>query len=144
MRTIFNWRWFSISSRTLLFLSSLTTSKMKKFISKVSQKLDESSNGSNSGSFTGGGPSILSHSSAPSQKEFYLYRQQRGVNLGAVFALEEWLTPSVFEGAKDPKKSEFDVVKGEKEDKVKERLEKHWGMIDDGDWQVSTLKSGIE
>lgn len=123
---------------SLPFFSSHTILKiMKKFISKVSQKIDDSSSAGGSSKISGG-PAVLPHSTPPSQKDFYLYRQQRGVNLGSVFSLEEWLTPSVFEGAKDPKKSEFDVVKGEKEDKVKERLEKHWQMIDDGDWQVST------
>ena len=65
----------------------------------------------------------------------YRYRKQRGVNLGSWFALESWLTGSLFENAKEPRSCDIDLVKGMKPDDAKALLEHHWdNFINDGDW----------
>ena len=65
----------------------------------------------------------------------YLFRKQRGVNLGSWFALESWLTGSLFKNAKDPRSCDIDLVKGMKPDDAKALLEDHWdNFINDGDW----------
>ena len=64
------------------------------------------------------------------------YRKQRGVNLGSLFTLEPWLTPSLFEGVRGAG-SEYDLCKQLGEEQARRRLEKHWDtFIDDGDWKV--------
>jgi hypothetical protein len=65
----------------------------------------------------------------------YLFRKQRGVNLGSWFALESWLTGSLFKNAKEPSSCDIDLVKGMKPDDAKALLEDHWdNFINDGDW----------
>lgn len=65
-----------------------------------------------------------------------MHRRQRGVNLGSMFTLETWLTPSLFKGIKGAK-SEQDLCRSLDKKEVKARLEGHWNnFIDDGDWKV--------
>lgn len=59
------------------------------------------------------------------------YRKQVGVNGGAWFAQENWMTPSLFDCAKGGKASELDILQGygTSENGIKSaraRLEKHW------------------
>jgi len=69
------------------------------------------------------------------RRTMFQLRMQRGVNLGSWFALEAWLTGSVFQHAKDPKQSDLDIASGMKPDEAKKVLEHHWDhFIDDGDW----------
>ena len=44
--------------------------------------------------------------------DVYRYRQQQSVNLGGWFALESWMTPSLFECAAGNKSSELDAAMG--------------------------------
>lgn len=68
----------------------------------------------------------------------YYHRKQYGVNLGSWFTLESWLTGSLFQGAKDPKGSEMDLLHGLGPEKAKQVLESHWdNFVNDGDWKVS-------
>lgn len=63
------------------------------------------------------------------------YRKQRGVNLGSLYTLETWLTPSLFNDVRDAK-SEHDLCSKLDAKAAKERLERHWNaFIDAGDWQ---------
>ncbi|KAF9453631.1 glycoside hydrolase family 5 protein [Macrolepiota fuliginosa MF-IS2] len=57
----------------------------------------------------------------------YRYRQQQGVNLGSWFVHEQWMTPSLFRCAKEPKVAEIDIAGGWG-GLVNARavLEKHW------------------
>ncbi|SPC67782.1 related to MTO1 protein involved in mitochondrial tRNA modification [Ustilago sp. UG-2017b] len=65
-----------------------------------------------------------------------LLRALRGINLGSWFSLEGWLTPSLFQKAKEPKGSELDVVAGMEPNEAKAMLENHWdNFINDGDLQ---------
>ncbi|KAF8652708.1 hypothetical protein AX16_004212 [Volvariella volvacea WC 439] len=60
----------------------------------------------------------------------YRYRQQRGVNLGSLFVLEQWMTPSLFSDAAGNKSSEIDVASGSgSTDAAREKLEKHWATF---------------
>ncbi|PWN89405.1 glycoside hydrolase [Acaromyces ingoldii] len=108
---------------------------MKKFIDKVQVKLDGSGGGTSASSaarnpITPRPPST----SEPSRRQLFLYRAQSGVNLGSLFSLEVWLTPSLFEGVKDAK-SEHDLVRSLPADQAKQRLERHWKtFVDEGDW----------
>ncbi|WVO13319.1 hypothetical protein L204_100933 [Cryptococcus depauperatus] len=51
------------------------------------------------------------------------YRKQRGVNLGSWFSLEQWICPLVFQQARHPGQSDFDVASGENAKRI---LEEHW------------------
>ncbi|KAJ3566586.1 hypothetical protein NP233_g6906 [Leucocoprinus birnbaumii] len=53
------------------------------------------------------------------------YRQQQGVNLGSWFVHEQWMTPSLFRCAKDPKASEIDIAEGWG-GRARDVLERHW------------------
>ncbi|KAK0535800.1 Glucan 1,3-beta-glucosidase 3 [Tilletia horrida] len=96
----------------------------------------------------GGAPPPPSSSAAapdtpPTPRQLYTFRQQHGVNLGSLFTLEAWLTPSLFanaaEGEGKQGKSELEVVKGNGADKAKQILEHHWDhFVDDGDWRWFT------
>jgi hypothetical protein len=71
----------------------------------------------------------------PSRRDILLHRQQRGVNLGSLFALEPWLTPSLFEGVANAD-SEMDLLRALPAAEARERLERHWrGFLDAGDWE---------
>lgn len=81
---------------------------------------------------------LTSINEPPTERDVLLHRKQRGVNLGSWFSLESWLTPSLFQKAKEPKGAEIDVVRGYSPDEAKAMLENHWDrFFDDGDWQVS-------
>lgn len=70
-------------------------------------------------------------------RQVYQMRLQRGVNLGSWFALEAWLTGSVFKHAKEPRGSDLDIVMGMDPTEARQILENHWdNFIDNGDWQV--------
>lgn len=74
----------------------------------------------------------------------YHHRKQYGVNLGSWFTLESWLTGSLFQGAKDPKGSEMDLLHGLGPEKAKQVLEGHWdNFINDGDWKVSAREMHV-
>lgn len=71
----------------------------------------------------------------PSSRQIYRFRKQRGVNIGSWFTLENWLTPSLFQHAAEPKASEMDVLRGLGPQGAKTILENHWAhFIDSGDW----------
>lgn len=112
---------------------------MKKFIGKVQDKFDPERKGSAGGSGStanNAAPPPTSVDAPPTRRDIYLHRKQRGVNLGSWFSLEGWLTPSLFQKAKDPKDSELDIVAGMDPNEAKAMLEKHWdSFIDDGDLQ---------
>ncbi|KAK0563998.1 Glucan 1,3-beta-glucosidase 3 [Tilletia horrida] len=82
-----------------------------------------------------------SPSSQPSPRQVYTFRQQRGVNLGSLFTLEAWITPSLFkdvpEAEGDKKgKSEFELVHHLPAQEAQSRLEHHWDhFVDEGDWK---------
>ncbi|KAJ3834913.1 glycoside hydrolase superfamily [Lentinula raphanica] len=72
----------------------------------------------------------------PTPRQIYHFRKQHGVNLGSWFTLENWLTPSLFQQAADPKSSEMDVLRGLGPQGAKSMLENHWAhLIDAGDWR---------
>ncbi|WFD33249.1 hypothetical protein MCUN1_000062 [Malassezia cuniculi] len=101
---------------------------MKKFFSKIQDKID--------GSKPSYDAEIPPTNKPLSGRQYYQFRKQRGVNLGAWFSLEAWLTPSLFEKAKDPKDSEHDLVSALSTDEARALLENHWdNFINDGDWQ---------
>lgn len=84
---------------------------------------------------------------APTERQIYQNRLNKGVNLGSMFVLEKWITPHMFpEGEDHGKTSEFDAIeaalhefKGDKK-KVREKWEEHWSTwITDDDWNF--LKS---
>ncbi|KAL9932065.1 hypothetical protein V8E36_009126 [Tilletia maclaganii] len=86
---------------------------------------------------------MASADAPPTPRQLYTFRQQRGVNLGSLFTLESWLTPSLFQNAAEGEgkqgKSEFEVVKGNGPEKAKEILEHHWDhFVDEGDWKWFT------
>ncbi|EPQ31843.1 uncharacterized protein PFL1_00042 [Pseudozyma flocculosa PF-1] len=122
---------------------------MKKFIGKVQEGIDKLDLDKKAGGLTGGPSSsssppssaaapasLTSINAPPSQRDIYLHRKQRGVNLGSWFSLESWLTPSLFQKAKDPKGSELDVVRGMDAAEAKSMLEAHWdNFVNDGDWR---------
>ncbi|PPQ98808.1 hypothetical protein CVT24_003362 [Panaeolus cyanescens] len=59
--------------------------------------------------------------------DVYRYRQQRSVNLGSWFVHENWLTPSLFTCASEPKVSELDIAIGwGSQDSARALLERHW------------------
>lgn len=71
----------------------------------------------------------------PSKHQMYTYRKQRGVNLGSLFTLETWLTPSLFNGVQGAN-SEFDLCNSFDPNTVRQRLEHHWNtFVNQGDWQ---------
>lgn len=80
--------------------------------------------------------------SAPSKRQIFQSRLNRGPNLGSMFVLEKWISPHMFpEGEDGGKTSEFDAVKqawdAAKGDagKVREKFEQHWKTwISDDDW----------
>lgn len=71
----------------------------------------------------------------PTERQIYQHRQQRGVNLGSLFALETWLVPSLFAGVKNAG-SEMDLLQQLPAHEAKQRLEHHWGsFVNEGDWK---------
>ncbi|KAN0066426.1 Glucan 1,3-beta-glucosidase 3 [Thecaphora frezii] len=116
---------------------------MKKFLGKVQEGLDKldrdkrtSSHGAPPAVAAAASVPLTSINAPPTQRDIYLHRKQRGVNLGSWFSLESWLTPSLFQNAKEPKGSELDVVEGMDAGEAKAMLETHWDrFVDDGDWQ---------
>nr|CDI51074.1 related to Glucan 1,3-beta-glucosidase precursor [Melanopsichium pennsylvanicum 4] len=110
---------------------------MKKFMSKVQDKLGGDSPSSSPVAQTNSqAPPPTPVDVPPTRRDIYLHRKQRGVNLGSWFSLEGWLTPSLFQKAKDPKGSELDVVAGMDHNEAKSMLENHWDtFINDGDLQ---------
>lgn len=114
---------------------------MKRFIGKVQDKFaDLDRRGDASGGANvqvqSQAPPPTSVDAPPSRRDIYLHRKQRGVNLGSWFSLEGWLTPSLFQKAKEPKDSELDVVAGMDANEAKAMLESHWdNFINDGDLQ---------
>ncbi|KAF7304812.1 Glycoside hydrolase family 5 protein [Mycena kentingensis (nom. inval.)] len=63
--------------------------------------------------------------------QVYRYRQQRAVNLGSWFVLENWMTPSMFPPHAI---SEHDVVSSDPISCSRRRLERHWdSWIEDSD-----------
>jgi glucan 1,3-beta-glucosidase len=65
-------------------------------------------------------------------KNIFAYRKQRGVNLGAWFVLERWITNAPFQFAEGPGQSDLDIARG-KDAKV--ILESHWDTwISEDDW----------
>jgi glucan 1,3-beta-glucosidase len=110
---------------------------MKKLQSKIDEHFDGGTGSSGPGYAVS--VNIPPLSQPPNIRDIYRYRKQRGVNLGSWFTLEDWLTPSLFGQAANPKSSEMDVLKGMGVDDAKEMLEKHWAnFVDDGDWQWMT------
>ncbi|PWZ02928.1 glycoside hydrolase [Testicularia cyperi] len=119
---------------------------MKKFMGKVQQgldRLDLDKKGSASASGSSGtasqAPPPTSVDSPPSKRDIYLHRKQRGVNLGSWFSLEGWLTPSLFQQAREPKDSELDVVEGMDPNEARSMLDNHWDNFinqDDLQWMV--------
>lgn len=108
---------------------------MKKFLAKVQDKFDQGAGGG-AQPINSLAPPPTSIEAPPARRDIYLYRKQRGVNLGSWFSLEGWLTPSLFQKAKEPKGSELDVVAGMDPDEAKSMLENHWdNFINDGDLQ---------
>ncbi|TFK70766.1 glycoside hydrolase, partial [Pluteus cervinus] len=68
-----------------------------------------------------------------SERDFFRFRKQRGVNLGSWFVLEPWITPHPFRFAQAGGQSDFDVAKGSH---AKEVLEEHWKTwITQQDWE---------
>ncbi|KAF7791719.1 hypothetical protein EIP86_002743 [Pleurotus ostreatoroseus] len=59
----------------------------------------------------------------PNDSDLFMYRKQRGVNLGSWFVLERWIAESPFRQAKTPAQSDLDVALGQN---AKEVLERHW------------------
>lgn len=112
---------------------------MKKFLGKVQDKFGGDLGGGGGGASSPSNslaPPPTSVDSPPTRRDIYLHRKQRGVNLGSWFSLEGWLTPSLFQKAKEPKGSELDVVAGMDPNEAKAMLENHWdNFIDDGDLQ---------
>ena len=71
-----------------------------------------------------------------SKRSKYAIRKQRGVNLGSWFALESWLTGSLFQSLNESGSCDMDIVKGMNLEEAKQLLERHWdSFIDDGDWK---------
>lgn len=115
---------------------------MKKFIGKVQQgmnKLDQdrrAGKAMTSAQTTFDALPPTSVDAPPTRRDIYRHRKQRGVNLGSWFSLEAWLTPSLFQKARDPKASELDVVAGMDPNEARAMLENHWdNFINDGDLQ---------
>ncbi|KAF8831387.1 hypothetical protein HHX47_DHR1000554 [Lentinula edodes] len=54
----------------------------------------------------------------------FRYRQQQSVNLGSWFVQEQWMVPSIFECAAEPKIAEIDIANGGCNPQA--ILEKHW------------------
>jgi hypothetical protein len=60
------------------------------------------------------------------------YRKQRGVNLGAWFVQEDWISWSPFRNAAQPGRSDLDIVRG---GDAKRILEEHWdSWMTEDDW----------
>lgn len=109
------------------------------FFHKLEQKFDDKTADLGVGSAPAPAAAVPGLDSAPSPRQLYQYRRQYGVNLGSWFVLEKWLTPSVFQGAKEPAGCELDIAAGLGAEKAKAQLEAHWdGFVNDGDWKVST------
>ncbi|KAJ4488063.1 glycoside hydrolase [Lentinula aciculospora] len=60
----------------------------------------------------------------PTRASIFRYRQQQSVNLGSWFVQEQWMVPSVFECAAEPKIAEIDIANGGCNPQA--ILEKHW------------------
>ncbi|KAJ3726080.1 glycoside hydrolase superfamily [Lentinula raphanica] len=60
----------------------------------------------------------------PIRASVFRYRQQQSVNLGAWFVQEQWMVPSVFECAAEPKIAEIDIANGGCNPQA--ILEEHW------------------
>lgn len=84
---------------------------------------------------------------APSARQIFTNRLNKGVNIGGMFVLERWITPHMFpENTPSEKTAELDAVKaqmaanGNDTNKVREVFEKHWEeWMSDDDWKY--LKS---
>lgn len=102
-----------------------------------------SSDGDSSGKTVGSGCKILDDYKSNSTLEVQFpsynstranmmrYRKQVGVNGGAWFVQENWMSPSLFSCASGSKASELDILKGYGKSKkgiqsARARLEKHW------------------
>lgn len=60
------------------------------------------------------------------------YRKQRGVNLGAWFVQERWISDKPYRNAVKPGQSDFDIAKGGDGKRI---MEEHWDTwIKDEDW----------
>ncbi|PKI83942.1 hypothetical protein MVES1_002022 [Malassezia vespertilionis] len=99
---------------------------MHKFFNKIQEKLDGSSSQA---------PAQLPPLTQPLDDRLqYQFRKQRGVNLGSWFALESWLTGSLFSQVKQTT-SEYDIVQGMSAEAARDMLQNHWAhFINDGDW----------
>ena len=116
---------------------------MKKLLDKAKTgfRNDESS-GNQHGSTQDGSEAMQQ----PTPADVIRYRYHHGTNIGSLFALERWLTPSMFhESAKGS--SELAAVKSwvsrEGIEQARERFEKHWReYVSDGDldWLAGTAK----
>ncbi|KAI0353871.1 glycoside hydrolase [Trametes cingulata] len=108
---------------------------MRKFISKVKQHLEDSSepHSQDVGPVGAAASQTLGDSGPfPNELHWYRYRKQRGVNLGSWFVLERWICDSPFHDAVAPAQSDLDVAKGSH---AKEVLERHWDTwIVEDDW----------
>ncbi|KAJ3887351.1 glycoside hydrolase superfamily [Lentinula edodes] len=60
----------------------------------------------------------------PVRASVFRYRQQQSVNLGSWFVQEQWMVPSIFECAAEPKIAEIDIANGGCNPQG--ILEKHW------------------
>jgi glucan 1,3-beta-glucosidase len=71
----------------------------------------------------------------PAAALVYRYRQQTSVNMGSWFVLEDWMTPSMFACANDPKQAELDVALGWS-GQAAHLLARHWdSFIKEEDFQ---------
>ncbi|KAL1407467.1 Glucan 1,3-beta-glucosidase 3 [Vanrija albida] len=69
----------------------------------------------------------------PLEHSLIRYRKQRGINLGSWFTTENWLATKLYEGAVNPKGSDYDLARGAN---PKEAMERHWDTwITEPDWQ---------
>ncbi|KAJ4479076.1 glycoside hydrolase superfamily [Lentinula aciculospora] len=106
---------------------------MKKIQSKIEKVLD--SKDKDGGTLSISKSDIPPLAQPPNSRQIYCFRKQHGVNLGSWFTLENWLTPSLFQHAVEPKSSEMDVLRGLGPQGAKSMLENHWShFIDEGDW----------
>ncbi|OSD05049.1 glycoside hydrolase family 5 protein [Trametes coccinea BRFM310] len=108
---------------------------MRKFIDKVKHHLEDASHHGGSQTAAYVSPTAGFAAAAgpfPNARDWYMYRKQRGVNLGSWFVLERWIADSPFRNAVAPAQSDLDVAKG---DHARETLERHWDTwITEPDW----------
>ncbi|KAI8974823.1 glycoside hydrolase superfamily [Trametes punicea] len=111
---------------------------MRKLIDKVKHHLEDPSRSDSRGAApvgataTSSGAAEVPTTDIGPERDRYLYRKQRGVNLGSWFVFERWISDSPFRNAAAPAQSDLDVAKGEH---AKEILEHHWDTwITEADW----------